>query len=465
VAATRAPRTIDLAAMIDGRKLSGFNYLLIVLSWAITMFDGLDMMMVSFTGPYMRENLGLTVKEFGYVGSAGTLGMVLGGLTFTYIADRIGRRPTVIWSAIAFGILTMGTALATNLPQLLTMRFLDGIAIGGMLPIAWALNIEFVPKRVRATVITVIMMGFSLGSAASGPLTNWIAPDPVKGGLGYGWQGVYLFGGAGTLLVALALAIWLPESMRFLVTKGLKPDVVVRTVKRLDPSFDIQSGDKLILGDEGVHRANFRLGDLFIGRLALLTPLVWFGYGISATGIFFGSTWGPQVLEALEIPRQTAAIISSIGGLLGAFTGIAIMRLADRFGLVVVAIIPAIIAPVLLILGFKLASPDLFVPLVVLQAMGIGGVHSAVISQLALFYPSAIRASAGGWASAVGKIGGVIGPTIGGFVIASGIPIVQTYAVLAICPAILFFCILGIAAVMRKPIEPVPLKAQAIPAE
>ena len=458
MATAGASRTIDLAALIDGRKLTRFNYVLIVLSWAITMFDGLDMMMVSYTGPYMIEKMGLTKVQFGYVGSAGTLGMVLGGLTFTYIADRIGRRPTVIWSAIAFGILTMGTAFATNLPQLLVMRFLDGIAIGGMLPIAWALNIEFVPKPIRATVITVVMMGFSLGSAIAGPLTNWVAPT-------HGWQGVYLVGGAGTLVVALALAAWLPESMRFLVTKGMKPALVVKTLRRLDPTIDIKESDEIYLGDEGTHKAHFRLGDLFVGRLAVLTPLVWFGYGISATGIFFGSNWGPQVLEGLEIPRQTAAIISSIGGLLGAFTGIAIMRLADRFGLVVVAIIPAIIVPVLLAIGFRLAPPGLFVPLVIVQAMGIGGVHSAIISQLALFYPSAIRASAGGCASAVGKIGGVIGPTVGGFVISSGIPIVQTYAVLAICPGILFFCLLGIATVVRRPIEvPMP-NLRVAPAE
>jgi len=445
----RSPRTIDLAALIDKRKFTRFNYVLIVLSWLITMFDGLDMMMVSFTGPYMREDLGLSKIQFGYVGSIGTLGMVVGGLTFTYIADRIGRRPTVIWSGLAFGFLTMGTALATNLPQLLTMRFLDGIAIGGMLPIGWALNIEFVPRRLRATVITVIMMGFSLGSSAAGPLTNWIAPT-------HGWQGVYFVGGAGTLVVALALALWLPESMRFLVTKGLKPELVVKTVRKLEPTLDIQVGDNVILGDEGVHKANFKLPDLFTGRLALLTPLVWFGYGVSAMGIFFASNWGPQVLEGLEIPRQSAAIISSIGGLLGAFTGIAIIRLADRFGLIVVALIPAITAPVLIVLGFKLAAPALFLPLVIVQAMGIGGAHQAVISQLALFYPSAIRASAGGWASAVGKIGGVLGPTIGGYVLASHIPVVQTYAVLAICPAILFFCLVGIAVIMRKPIiEPI----------
>ena len=446
MATTRAPRTIDLAALINGRQLNGYNYLLIALSWLITMFDGLDMMMVSFTAPYMRDELGLTTHQLGNVFAAGTAGMVVGGLSFTYIGDRIGRRPTIIISAFSFAILTMATALATNYEQLVALRFFDGLAIGGMLPLAWALNIEFVPNKIRATIVAIIMMGFSLGSAGAAPLTNLIAPT-------YGWEGVYFFGGAGTLLVAAALAIWLPESPRFLVSKGLKPEVVVKTFRRLDPSVDMEPTDNFILGDEGKHKANFKVSDLFAGRLKLITPMIWLGYGASALGIFFGSNWGPSVLEALEIPRQTAAMISSVGGLLGACTGIAIMKLAERFGLIVIATIPLIVVPILLTLGFGLAPPALFVPLIVMQAMLVGGGHSAIISQLALYYPSAIRASGGGWAGSVGKIGGVMGPLLGAAVLSSGIPVVRTYAVMAACPAILFFCILGVVLVVRKPEE------------
>lgn len=291
---TRPARTIDLAAMMDGRKLTPFNWMLMTLSWFITMFDGLDMMMVSFTAPYMREELGLTTVQLGHVFSAGTAGMVFGGIGFTYVGDRIGRRPTIIIASLAFGVLTFLTGFARSYELLVALRFLDGLAIGGMLPLAWALNIEFVPKHIRATVIAFIMMGFSIGSSVAGPMTNWLAPV-------YGWEGVYFVGGGATTLCAIALLIWLPESPRFLISKGLKPDLVISTLKRYDPKLDIEPDDTFVLGDEGKHKGGFKFGDLFEGPLRFITPLIWVGYGASALGIFFKSSWGPIVLEEMHV--------------------------------------------------------------------------------------------------------------------------------------------------------------------
>src|ERR1700691_4460798 len=182
-------RTIDVSAIINGRRLNGFNYGLVVLSWFINVFDGVDMMMVSFTAPYMRDEFGLSKMMLGRVFSAGLVGMMLGGFFFSFLADRIGRRPTVVAAAFGFGVLTSATALAASYNALLALRFLDGLAIGGMLPLAWALNIEFVPVRMRSTIVTIIMMGYSFGTAVAAPMTNWLAPR-------YGWQGVYLVGGA-----------------------------------------------------------------------------------------------------------------------------------------------------------------------------------------------------------------------------------------------------------------------------
>jgi MFS transporter, AAHS family, 4-hydroxybenzoate transporter len=86
------PRTIDIAALIDGRKLGGFNYRLIVLSWFITVFDGFDMQMISFTAPYMRDALGLDKFKLGNVFSAALVGAMIGGFVLSYVGDRIGRR-------------------------------------------------------------------------------------------------------------------------------------------------------------------------------------------------------------------------------------------------------------------------------------------------------------------------------------------------------------------------------------
>ena len=189
---TSAARTVDVSAIIDGRRLTGFNYGLIALSWLITVFDGFDMMLVSFTAPYMRDEFGLSKMMLGRVFSAGLVGMMLGGFIFSFVADRIGRRPTVVTAAFGFGLLTVATGFAGSYKGLLALRFLDGLALGGMLPLAWALNIEFVPARMRSTIVTIIMMGYSFGTAVAAPMTNWIAPN-------HGWQGVYLAGGAGTI--------------------------------------------------------------------------------------------------------------------------------------------------------------------------------------------------------------------------------------------------------------------------
>jgi AAHS family 4-hydroxybenzoate transporter-like MFS transporter len=438
----RLPRTVDVAALLNERKLSSFNVKLIILSWLITVFDGLDMMMVSFTAPYMRDEMGLSKPMLGYVFSAGTMGMVLGGLIFSNIGDRIGRRPTVVFCAFTFGLLTIATAFANSYESLLALRFLDGLAIGGMLPLAWALNIEFVPSRMRGTVVAVIMMGYTIGSASAAPLTNLIAPT-------HGWEGVYMFGGIGTLFCAAALFLFLPESVRFLVAKGMKPDQVVRTLKRVDPAFDVAPGDTFILGDEKKAVGGFRMSQLFEGDLSTITPLLWIAYAASSLAIYFGSSWGPLVLEELHIPRSTAAIVASIGGLCGATAGMILMRITDKHGPRSVALFPAIAVPVLLLLGLGYVPQALFLPIIVLQAILIGGEHSAVISISGSFYPSAIRASGGGWVASVGKMGGVAGPVIGGYILSSGLPILSSYAFLALCPLILCACILGISTVVR----------------
>jgi AAHS family 4-hydroxybenzoate transporter-like MFS transporter len=440
-------RTIDVSAIINGRRLNGFNYGLIVLSWLITVFDGFDMMMISFTAPFMRDEFGLSKMMLGRVFSAGLVGMMLGGFFFSFLADRIGRRPTVVIAAFGFGLMTMATAFAGSYQALLTLRLLDGFALGGMLPLAWALNIEFVPVQMRSTIVTIIMMGYSLGTAVAAPMTNWIAPH-------YGWQGVYMLGGAGTLICAAALWLKLPESIRFLVTKGLRPKLVAQTLKRMDPASDATADDHFVLSDEPKVDRQFRVSDLFRGNLRAITPLLWLGYIASSLAIYFAASWGPMVLEELKFPRPTSALVASLGGLLGAVAGLLLMRFTDRFGARAVAFYPALAIPVLLMQGLEMVPAQLFLVVNVLGALLISGSHFGVLSIAGIFYPSAIRASGAGWATSVAKIGAISGPIVGAAVLSSGLPIIRSYALLAVCPAVLFACALGIHIVTKSSRRP-----------
>ncbi|HWW63967.1 MAG TPA: MFS transporter [Sphingomonadaceae bacterium] len=436
-------RTIDISSVIDRRGLGPFNYKLILLSWLITVFDGFDMMMISFTAPYMRDELGLSTIMLGNIFSAGLVGMMLGGFFFAYLGDRIGRRSTIIIAAFAFGLLTTATGFAQTYHQLMLLRFLDGFAIGGMLPLAWALNIEFVPTRMRSSVVTVIMVGYSVGTAGAGPLTVWIAPH-------HGWEGVFIAGGLGTLACATLLLIGLPESVRFLTSKGKKPELIAATLNRFDPTLGARPDDDFVLSDERKVRENFRPSQLFEGHLKWLTLLLWIGYIVSSLAVYFKASWGPIVLEELQFSRDTAAYVSSIGGVLGAVAGLVLMRFTDRKGPIAVAVYPLLAVPLLLFVGLVDLPPMAFLIISIIGVGLVGGAHFGMVSICGIFYPSAIRANGSGWATSVAKLGAIVGPLIGAAALASGIPVLRTYALLAICPAILAAAALGIHRVVRR---------------
>jgi AAHS family 4-hydroxybenzoate transporter-like MFS transporter len=335
------------------------------------------------------------------------------------------------------------TALARTYPQLVMIRFIDGLAIGGMLPVAWALNIEFAPKARRASVVAFIMLGYSLGAAAAAPLTNLVAP-------GHGWQGVYVCAGIGTLLAAAALHRWLPESVRFLVAKRRDNSGVAAVLNRMQPALGATADDRFILADEASPGARFRVRHLFHGDLRFITPLLWAGYMASAFAIYLNSTWGPLLLEGLKVARPTAALVASLAGLLGAVGGLLLVRMTEHLGPRGVMICPALALPLLLVIGLGLAPDQSVWFLVLIFGTLLGAGHAALVSIVGVYYPSAIRASGGGWATSVSKCAAVFGPLAGGAILASHIPIIRIYAVLAVYPLVVCAAMAGIAMVIRR---------------
>lgn len=432
-------RAIDIAALIEGRKLSSFNYLIICVSVLITFLDGFDLLMLSHTAAYMADEIGLDKLQLGNIFSIGLFGMMLGGFFFGYLGDRIGRRPTIILSTSAFGVLTLLFTFADSYASLLVLRFLNGFALGAMLPLCWALNIEFVPKRYRASVITIIMVGFSLGGAAAGPLTVWLAPQ-------YGWASVFVLGGIATLLSSVLLFFTLPESVRFLVSRQKQPQTVVRILRRLDPGIDLRAGDRYFLADEiDIGRQPFRVGQLFIGKLKWITPMIWIGFGASSMAMYFLASWSPLVYQYAGFDRATASWVSSFASFSGAMAGLVLMRVVDTRGPYAVMIYPLLSLPFLLVLGIGDPQGNVFIVLSMVGAIFVKGSHYGITSIAGIFYPSAIRGNGAGWAASMGKFGSICGPLLGAYVLNSGMPVVKSFAVLALCPTVLGVCAFTVA--------------------
>lgn len=439
-------RAIDVSQVIEERKLNAFNYRLIVGSWLIAMFDGFDLSIAAFASPYMRDELGLSPSQLANVLSAGLLGTVVGALLFSWISDRIGRRPVLIACSITFGLLTAATGLAPSYEWLTAIRFLDGVALGANVPIIWALNSEYVSKRYRATVITVIMVGFSVGTSGAGPIV--VALEPL-----IGWRGIMIWGGAASIMAALFLLYALPESIRWLVVRGDRPGRIAKILQKLtgNPAGTYSATDTYVLGDEvNTRPQDVRLSDLFSGWLAWATPLVWIAYTAASVAIYYVNGWGPIIFEGMGFDRDTGALATAFGGVMGSVAGLVMMRSTDKRGPVTVLFYPILLLPVLLVLGLMPLSQDVILILAMVVLALIGGMTFVLLSIIAPLYPTSIRASGSGWAQSVAKVGAVLGPIFGGWMSESGMPIVRGYAILAVVPAIVVIATIGILMAQRR---------------
>ena len=449
---------VDVSSIIEQQKLNGFLVALVVGSWVITFFDGFDMNVISFAAPYVAPEFHLDKVMMGKLFSIGLAGTMVGGFLFGYLGDRIGRRPSIIAATVAFSVLTMAIAFSKSYEQLLALRFLDGIAIGGMLPLSWALNIEYAPKRFRSTIVTVVMVGYSLGTALGGPVTVWLAPK-------YGWGSVFLVGGSLSLLSAIGLIAMLPESVRYLASQGGKPDTIVRTLRRLAPDLQLPSNPRFVVADEETSRKSFNARLL----LRVITPLLWIAYIFSSMTAFFLATWTPLVFEALGFSRSTAAFAATVNSAFGALGGLSLMRFTDRFGAIAITVMPLLAIPLLLAAAFADLGSDGFLVATAFITLFLIGGHFGLHSIAGIFYPSAYRSSGTGWAISVAKIGSIAGPYVAGLILATSLPVRNIYAVVAICPAVFAICILIIGRMHTKilgretkaaPIEPTVAVAQ-----
>ncbi|MXO65032.1 MFS transporter [Altericroceibacterium endophyticum] len=437
----------DVAAFLDGLPLTAFHKRLIILSCLVTFFEGLDFLLISYTIPYIRDEMGLADAVIGLVISAGVAGQMVGSLGGSFLADRIGRRPVIAACSFFAAILTFLTGFATSAEMLMVIRFGAGLMIGGLLPVAWALNIEAMPPGRRATAVAVVMFGFSLGASLAGPATNLLAPD-------YGWEMVYFVAGTATFAVSILLLVFLPESARFLVTRGAGADRIERALRRFVPAFDGAKVQSYVLGDERSDTKNRNIAavmqELFRGPLAKITPLIWAAYFASSVAIFLKSSLGPVYLEELGMERQVAAWIGSIGGISGAIAGVLLLRFTESKGPKWIALFPALAVPCLLAVGMGLTSGPLFIPIILAGSVLVGGGHAAVISIAGLYYPSAIRSSAGGWASFVAKIGATIAPMIGAMFLASSADVLRAYTLSAVCMVGIVLCVITLAHYARR---------------
>ncbi|WP_169053447.1 MFS transporter [Alteraurantiacibacter aquimixticola] len=460
--ASKPGQTLDVSGYMQGLQFNRYHLTLLVLCALVTFFDGQDFSALAYALPYIRDEMQISDEMTGYVSSAAFLGQMIGSLFGSYLGDIFGRRPVIIVSTIGSAVLTTLVGFASSPEMLIGLRFVSGLAIGGLLAPVWALGIESMPKSMRATSVAIIMMGFSFGGASAAPIANWTAPV-------LGWQGIFWVCGAMTGVFALILFFMLPESTRWMVATGKPRTRIAPMLARFNPDFELQHYDKFILSDERKVQLNedgnvnvllrqginfvLRVRELFIGKLAFITLCIWAAYFCSSFAIYLKSAYGVIFMENLGIERQNAAWLGSIGAILGALGGALLLALTERRGPGWITLAPLIGIPFVALVGtgYVLGGPAL-IPVLLIGAVMVGAGHAAVISITSIYYPSAVRATGGGWASFMAKFAAVAAPIYGsqflvgdGDVMAKQIGAMDGYMFTVLCLAgiVLFVLVLS----------------------
>ena len=401
-------RTIDASQLIDERPISRFQIMTIILCALVVFVEGFDAQAIAYVAPSISADWALAKGALGPVFAAGLLGIMLGSLFIAPLADRLGRRRVMLVSTALFGVLTLVTPLAENTTSLLVLRFLTGFGLGGAMPNAISLTSEYSPARHRSFLIMLMFGGFSLGSALGGFAAAYLIPHG-------GWESVFIAGGVMPLLLLPLLWFRLPESLRFLAGSGKQDVAATRLLRRLDPAAG--ADDRVTVSEETAARGSVR--ELFRHGRAPITVLLWIIFFMSLLDLYLIVNWLPTTLTAAGTSMGQAAITGSIfqlGGLVGT---IVIGLLSDRVGAGRILTVAYVLAA-LCIAAIGMTHGGSVGMLIAVAGAGFGVVGGQIGANAlsATFYPTAIRSTGVGWALGIGRIGSIVGPLVGGMLLA-----------------------------------------------
>ncbi|SAL84385.1 major facilitator transporter [Caballeronia arvi] len=412
--------TVDVSALIERQKLGGFALLLILWCFLIVLIDGYDQVTAAFAAPALMHAWHTNAAGFGRVFGVGLFGVLVGSLLLGVSGDRYGRRLTIIYGSLSFGILTFLCGYADSLDQLTLLRFLAGIGMGGVVPNTVALVSEYAPKARRATWITLMFSGFSVGAGGGGAVASWLLPR-------FGWPVLFTVGGIAAIVVALASFALLPESIRFLIVSGRDTRGIRRIARRLGAETDGEAV-RYVVDDEA--RVRVRPAALFQGGLAKVTPLLWAIFILNSLALHFLQNWLPILFSMGTLaPARAAqaAMMFPVGGTIGA---LALSRSVDRFGVRVILLLAMTGCPIAASLGMPMPTGWLFAA-VFASGVCVIGSQFALYAVSGMVYPTALRSTGVGSAIGIGKLGSVAGSLLGGVLLSMHLPVERLFFDLA----------------------------------
>jgi MFS family permease len=365
------------------------------LCFLLNFNDGIDVLLVSFTGAEIMKEFALTNAELGYIFSAGLGGMTAGCFLLAPFGDQIGRRKVFLISLL---LISSGMVLANfsnTYALLLVCRILTGLGIGGILPNLATVASEFSTDQTRDFNVGIVQGGWPLGAILTGFYSAWVVPL-------YGWRFAYLSAGLFSFLMLIAVFFVLPESPAY-----LNRDLAVKK------------------------KSSWR--DLFVPEFRQSTIYLWLATFFGFITLYTVLSWVPILAKQTGMPFELATYIGTAMNL-GAFSGVFVMGLLiGRMGIKRVILIYVLLAFVLLNLYGNLTQ-DFVLKFALTFGIGFfvqGGFNSMYPASTRI-YPSEIRSTGVGLAMGMGRFGAILGPSLFGLMADAGASISMRFVIFSL---------------------------------
>ncbi len=417
-------QNIDVTQVIDRQQVGAFLIGVLSLCVLVTLTDGYNISVVAFAAPGIVKAWSIDRAALGPLFSSSLIAGVIGPFAFGSLADRIGRRDGIIVATVMFGIFGLISGLCTSMWPLIVTRFIAGVGMSGALAVTVACVNEYAPRRLRATFVTIAFSGTTIGSGLPGLVA---APLLTR----YGWQSLFFVGGAVPLVLAAAVYAFLPESPKFLSLDPARHTRLAAVLRRLEPQLPLTPDTQFILGGE-TRTGHSSHAQLFAGKLALLTPLLWLGAFLAMIVFYSFNSWMAVLLPDTGMTTAQAAHTVALFQFAGTLGGWVIMRPLDRLGMLPCTILYVLSIPVVLALGVpSLTSGTL---MLVCSAAGfcVLGLHFAQVSCVSNVYPTSVRALGVGWFILFARVGGAVGPWMVGLLVGRHVPLRHLFQLAAV---------------------------------
>ena len=372
--------------------MRAIQVLIILICFLCNMLDGMDVLIISYTAPAIAKAWSISPANLGIVFSSGLVGMTVGAIFLAPLADRFGRKPLMILAALIMGSCIYLTSFATDINVLMIYRFISGLGIGTMMASTAAITAEYAPVSTREFWVSTVVAGYPVGAVLTGISSAKIIAES-------GWEQLFQLAGIATFLVVPILLFLLKESDEF--KAKAKPE-------------------------------DAKLSALFTSEYKWSTWQLWGALFLSFTTLYFLMNWIPKLATNAGLSMELAIYSGTIFNL-GAIVGIPVQGyFSSRFGLKKSIGTLLLITAVLLGIFGLFSGSNLILVVLFFLGFGVQGSFVGLYAVAARMYPTAFRSTGVGWAIGMGRLGGIIGPVLGGLLVGLGFGMAQSFIFFAL---------------------------------